>query len=47
MFSGKEKSKLLLVDDESINIRDLTNTIDSGHEIHFANSNMHTLKSKT
>jgi len=36
MFSGKEKSKLLLIDDESVNIRALTNAIDPGHEIHFA-----------
>lgn len=38
MFSGKEKSTILLVDDEPVNIRALSNVLDPGHEVHFANS---------
>jgi len=44
MFSGKEKSKILLVDDEPGNIRALSRAIDAGHDVHFSNSGKETLE---
>jgi diguanylate cyclase (GGDEF)-like protein len=38
MFSGKERSAILIVDDETANIRALSNAIDPGHEVLFTTS---------
>ncbi|MBF0588755.1 MAG: diguanylate cyclase [Magnetococcales bacterium] len=38
MFTGEERSAILIVDDEAANIRALTQAIDPGHEVLFATS---------